>query len=67
MRSPCCLCVCVYPQSLKAGIVEAEETAAARQRLGKHLPAATNTHVTIEELLDAEFSMRFMSYQILFV
>jgi hypothetical protein len=25
----------------------------ARQRLGKHVPAATNTHATIEEFLDA--------------
>jgi hypothetical protein len=44
MRSPCCLCVCVSvapPQ--QAGIVEPEETAVARQRLGKHVPAAMNT------------------------
>jgi hypothetical protein len=31
-----------------------------RQRLGKNVTAATNTHTTIEELLDAPFSMRFV-------
>jgi hypothetical protein len=35
----------------------------ARQRLGKNSTAATNTHATIEELLDASFSMRSVSYQ----
>jgi hypothetical protein len=30
----------------------------ARQRLGKNITAATNTHATIEELLDASFSLR---------
>jgi hypothetical protein len=35
----------------------------ARQRLGKNVTAATNTHATIEELLNASFSMRSMSYQ----
>jgi hypothetical protein len=29
----------------------------ARQRLGKNITAATNTRVTIEELLDASFSV----------
>jgi hypothetical protein len=49
---------------LKAGIVEPEE-AVARQRLGKHISAATNTHATIEELLAAAFSLLPVSYQIL--
>jgi hypothetical protein len=35
----------------------------ARQRLGKHIPAATNKHATIKELLDAPFSMWPVSYQ----
>jgi hypothetical protein len=35
----------------------------ARQRLGKNVTAATNTHATIEELLDASFSMWPVSYQ----
>jgi hypothetical protein len=34
----------------------------ARQRLGKNDTAATNIHV-IEELLDASFSIRSVSYQ----
>jgi hypothetical protein len=37
----------------------------ARQRFGKHVPAATNTLATIGKLLDAVFSMRFVLYQII--
>jgi hypothetical protein len=53
MRSPSWLCGCVsvYPPRI-----------VARQRLGKHVPAATNTHATIE-LLHASFSQRPVSYQ----
>jgi hypothetical protein len=61
MRPPYWLCV---PQRLKAAIVEPEETVVVRQRLGKHVPTATNTHATTEELLDAVFSMSSMSYQV---
>jgi hypothetical protein len=35
----------------------------ARQRLGRNVTAVTNTHTTIEELLDASFSMWPVSYQ----
>jgi hypothetical protein len=35
----------------------------ARQRLGRNVTAVTNTHATIEELLDASFSMWPLSYQ----
>jgi hypothetical protein len=35
----------------------------ARQPLGKHVTAATNTQTTIVQLLDALFSIRSMSYQ----
>jgi hypothetical protein len=45
--------------------VEAEEMAIARQWLDKHVPAVTNTYATIEELLDAVFSMQSVSYQII--
>jgi hypothetical protein len=45
--------------------VEPEETAVARQWLGKNLPAKADTHATIEELLDAVFSMLSVSHQIL--
>jgi hypothetical protein len=54
MRSPCCLCVCV-PSNV------------ARQRLGKRFPAVKNTHEIIEELLGAVFSVRSVSYQILYL
>jgi hypothetical protein len=38
--------------------MEPQETAVARPRLAKHGPVATNAHATIEESLDAVFSMR---------
>jgi hypothetical protein len=62
IRSPCCLCVPHYRP--KSGIVEPEETTVAWQRLVEHVPAATNTHSTIEELLDAVLSMRFVYYML---
>jgi hypothetical protein len=34
-----------------------------RQWLGRNVTAVTNTHATIEELLDASFSMWPVSYQ----
>jgi hypothetical protein len=43
---------------LKARIVESEETAVARKLHGKHISSVTNTHATIEELLEAVFSLR---------
>jgi hypothetical protein len=43
---------------LKAGIVEREKTTIARQRLGKHVPAAKNTQTTIEVLLETMVSIR---------
>jgi hypothetical protein len=52
MRSHCCLCVSVFPPLI-----------VARQRLCKNVTAVTNTHTTIEELLDASFSMWPVSYQ----
>jgi hypothetical protein len=47
MRSPCCLSMYLPPPNV------------ARQRLGKHLPAATNTHATVEELFDVVFYMPY--------
>jgi hypothetical protein len=35
--------------------------AIAKQWLGKHVPVATNTNTTKEELLDIVFSMQSMS------
>jgi hypothetical protein len=56
----CCSCV---PLLMKTGIVDPGETAVARQRLGHHVPATTNTYAATE-LLDAAFSMHSMSFQI---
>jgi hypothetical protein len=42
---------------LKARSSEREETAVARERLGKHIPAATDTHATIEESFETVFSV----------
>jgi hypothetical protein len=49
----------------ESGIVESDDTSAANQWLGKYVPMATNTHATIEELLDTVFSVRFLLCQIL--
>lgn len=54
MRSPCSLCGCL---SVYVPLT------VARQRLGKSIPPATNTHATMEKLLDASFSVLFVSYQ----
>jgi hypothetical protein len=43
---------------LKTWIVRAEETSIATQRLGKHVPVATNTQATIDELTWTMFSVR---------
>jgi hypothetical protein len=43
---------------LKDRRVEPEKTAVARGRLGKEFSAATDMHATIEELLEAVFSIR---------
>jgi hypothetical protein len=45
------VCLYVYPTLL------------TRQRLGKNIIAATNIRAAIEQLLDASFSMRSVSYQ----
>jgi capsule polysaccharide export protein KpsC/LpsZ len=52
MKQLCCLCI--YTCILLAG---------ARQRFSKYVPPATNTHGTIEKLLDALFSMRSAEFQ----
>jgi hypothetical protein len=45
------VCLCVYTPIV------------ARQRLGKIVTEATNTHATIEELLGESFFMRSVTYQ----
>jgi hypothetical protein len=47
---------------LKARSSGRKEMAVAMERLGKHVPAATNTHATIEELLKTVFSMQSMPF-----
>jgi hypothetical protein len=39
-------------------LVNGSETFVSRQRLGKNVPATTDTHVTIEVLLETVFSTR---------
>jgi hypothetical protein len=45
------VCLYVYPPVV------------ASQRLGKNVTATTNTYATVEELLDASFSILSVSYQ----
>jgi hypothetical protein len=69
MRSRCCffvcvcVCVCVSPVSLLDNGSVKIPPIVARQRLGRNVTAVTNIHATIEELLDALFSMWALSYQ----
>jgi hypothetical protein len=49
MRSPCGLFVCVSPPNV------------AREQLANHVPAATNIHKTMKDLLNALF---YLWYQI---
>jgi hypothetical protein len=64
MRSRCCLCVwvCVSPIVARQRLGK-YPLIVARQRLGRNVTAVTNKHATIEELLDASFSMWPVSYQ----
>jgi hypothetical protein len=64
-----CACVSVYPPVVtrqrlgKIPLIVARQRLGknppivARQRLGRNVMAVTNTHATIEELLDASFSI----------
>jgi hypothetical protein len=79
MRSHCCLCVCVCmsvytpivarQRLCKNPFIVARQrlgknpSIVARQRLGRNVTAVTNIQATIEELLDASFSMWPVSYQ----
>jgi hypothetical protein len=46
---------------MKGGIVESEETEVTKQRIDKHLSAATDSHKTIEELLEIMFVPRLQT------
>jgi hypothetical protein len=66
MRSRCCLCVCVcvrFPPIVARQRLGKSPPIVARQRLGRNVTAVTNSHATIEELLDASYSMWPVSYQ----
>jgi hypothetical protein len=65
MRSRCCLCVCpcVTPPIVVRQRLGKSPLIVARQRFGRNVNAVTNTNATIEELLDASFSVSPVSYQ----
>jgi hypothetical protein len=64
MRSRCCLCVCLcIPLIIARQRLGKNPPVVVRQRFVKNVTAVTNTHATIEELLDASFSMWPVSYQ----
>lgn len=44
----------------RGGIAESEEAAIARQQLSKHAPTATDTHATVEGLLEMVSSVQSM-------
>jgi hypothetical protein len=57
MRSRCSLSVCMGVRVRVCVFVSVYPLIVARQRLGRNVTAVTNTHATIEKLLDASFSM----------
>jgi hypothetical protein len=61
MRSRCCLCV--YPLVIARQRLGKNAPIVTRQRLGRTVAAVSNTHATTEELLDASFLLRPVSYQ----
>jgi hypothetical protein len=52
MRSSCCLCGCVRHGRQSVRLHVHISAILARQRLGKHVPAATNTHVKAKEFYE---------------
>jgi hypothetical protein len=75
VRARACMCVSVHPPIVarhrlgKNPLIVARQRLSknpptvARQRPGRNVTAVTNTYATIEELLDASFSMWPVSYQ----
>jgi hypothetical protein len=78
MRSRCCLCVCLCvcippivskqrlgksPLIINRQRLGKNPAIVARQRLGRNVTAVSNTYETIEELLDASFSVWPVSRQ----
>jgi hypothetical protein len=69
MRSRCCLgvcawvCVCVSSPITARQQLDKSPLIVARQRLGRNVTDVTNTQATIEELLNASYSMWPVPYQ----
>jgi hypothetical protein len=61
MRSRCCLSV--YPPIVARQQLGKNPLIVAKQKLGRNVTAVTNTNATIQELLDASFSMWPVPYQ----
>jgi hypothetical protein len=57
------MCLYVFPLIVARQRLGKYSLIVARQRLSRNVTAVTNTHATIEELLDASFSMWPVSYQ----
>jgi hypothetical protein len=57
------LSVCVYPPIVARQRLGKNPSIVAGQRLGRNVTGVTDTHATIEELLDASFAMWRASYQ----
>jgi hypothetical protein len=62
MTLRCCVCLFI-PTIVARQRLGKNPLIVASQRLGRYVAAVTNTHATIEELLDASFSMWPVSYQ----
>jgi hypothetical protein len=57
-----CVCLCIPPIVARQRLGN-NPPLVDRRRLGRNVTAVTNTHATIEELLDASFSVWPVSYQ----
>jgi hypothetical protein len=57
------VCLYVYPLIVARQRLGKNPLIVAMQRLGRNVTAVTNTYATIEELLDASFSMLPVSHQ----
>jgi hypothetical protein len=53
----------VYPLIVARQRIGKNAPIVTRERLGKNVTVATNTHATIEEMLDASFCVRSVSFQ----
>jgi hypothetical protein len=57
------VCLYVYPLIVARQRLGKNPLIVARQRFCENVTAAMNTHATIEELLEASFPMRSVSYK----